>query len=121
MDFRCCCCVVRAPHILNSCIQPEEIYQSLIILKSMNIHLILSLTCIRAGLAGQRKTHKHRPARIGRIRDENILFRAAVELINQPRINRTESKNSFLVRSFDFGLVFQKPQKLANRRVGGQG
>ena len=53
----------------------------------------------------QRKTHKHRPTRIGRIRDENILFRATVELINQPRINRTESKDSFLVRSFDLGLV----------------
>jgi len=67
------------------------------------------------------EVHEHGARGIGGVRDVDVLGGAAVELVGEPGVNGAERKVTALVRLLDLGDVFEQPEELADRGVGGQG
>ena len=65
--------------------------------------------------------HEHGAACVGRIRDEDLLFGAAIELVHEPGVDGAEGEVAGFVRFAHFLLVLQQPKQLGHGGVGGDG
>lgn len=65
--------------------------------------------------------HEHGAACVGRVRDEDLLVRPAVELVHEPGVDGAEGQVAGFVRFAHFLFVLQQPQQLGHGGVGGDG
>lgn len=72
-------------------VQPEEVQQLIIVLERFEIH-------------------KHCPRRVGRVGDEHVLCRAAIELVDEPGIYGSKGQIPGVVDLLHFGNILKEPQ-----------
>lgn len=65
------------------------------------------------------EVHKHGARGVGRVRDVDVAVGSAIELVGQPGVHGAKGQVAALVGGLDLGDVFNHPEELADRRVGG--